>query len=133
MKIKLFLILTLSFSLNALENKKVYLAVRNIKYKTFIKPIDLISTYNTINTNICKDLNVLLLNANKYRAKSYIRKGQVVCKKDVEVIQVQQVNFSFGNLEIQKDVEFVKETDKYIQVKTPDGKIEKIYKDGRNR
>lgn len=79
-----------------------------------------------------KNINLNILKKNKYHAKHYIAKNKPLCFKDVFIPESRKINFRFGNLEIERDGEIVKETEKYIKIKNSDGKIEKIYKDGRN-
>jgi hypothetical protein len=76
-------------------------------------------------------LNFTILKKNKYFAKHFIDKNKPICLKDVYVPKINKVNFKFGNLEIEKEAELVKETKSYIKIKNLDGTIEKIYIDGR--
>lgn len=81
----------------------------------------------------CKEyLDIVTLKKNKYYAKHYIADGSAICLKDVYIPKVNKVKFRFGNLEIEKEAELIKETKSYIKIKNLDGTIEKIYKDGRN-
>ena len=80
----------------------------------------------------CKEyLDVTLLKRNKYFAKHYIGKNRAICANDVYVPKLNKVNFRFGNLEIEKEAELIRETKTYIKIKNVDGTIEKIYIDGR--
>lgn len=80
----------------------------------------------------CKEyLDLITLKKNKYYAKHYIAKDRVLCAKNVFVPEINKVSFRFGNLEIEKEVELIKETNSYIKIKNVDGTIEKIYTDGR--
>ncbi|MEA3513102.1 MAG: hypothetical protein U9R37_05825 [Campylobacterota bacterium] len=82
----------------------------------------------------CKEyLDIKTLKENKYLAKHYIAKDKPLCKKSVYVPKSKKVKFKFGNLEIERDGEVIKETDNYIKIKNLDGTIDKIYKDGINR
>jgi len=77
-------------------------------------------------------LDVVTLKKNKYYAQHYIAKNKPICLKDVYVPKMNKVKFRFGNLEIEKEAELIKETKSYIKIKNLDGTIEKIYIDGRN-
>ena len=76
-------------------------------------------------------LDMVTLKKNKYYAKHYIGKNKIICLKDVYVPTIKKVNVQFGNLEIEKEAELIKETKSYIKIKNLDGTIEKIYTDGR--
>lgn len=81
----------------------------------------------------CKEyVNILDLKKNKYYASHYIGKDRILCLKDVYIPTINKIKFRFGNLEIEKEAELIRETDSYIRIKNIDGTIEKIYKDGRN-
>ena len=69
----------------------------------------------------------------KYVAKRYLKKGTIICSKDVEEYTKNSILFDFGPIEIEKPGKIIFESDKYIKIKKIDGKIEKIYKDGRVR
>lgn len=98
---------------------KEKIALKNLRHKKVNKvkksciPITLNKISNTI-----------------YIAKHYINVGSVICEKDIKIHKKNTVLFNFGNIEIEKEGKVVGETTKYIRVKKPSGKIEKIYKDG---
>ena len=131
-KILLGIILLISLT-HAQDKQRVYIASKNIKYNTSVYAKDLIPAFKKVNKKYCEDIDVIALNTNKYRAKSYLSKGRIVCLKDLKLIEIKQVNFSFGGIIIEKKVEKIEQTKKYIKIKNLDGKEEKIYKDGRNR
>jgi hypothetical protein len=80
----------------------------------------------------CKEyLDIKKLKKNKYFAKHYISKNKPICAKDVYIPLQNKVNVRFGNLEIEKEAELIRETKSYIKIKNVDGTIEKIYIDGR--
>ena len=81
----------------------------------------------------CKEyLNIIDFKKNKYFAKKYIAKNKIICAKDVYIPKINRVKFRFGNLEIEKNAQLIRETKSYIKIKNVDGTIEKIYTDGRN-
>jgi len=110
------------------RNNVVPIAVKNIGYKQLItvKSVKLVKVSSKYK---CKNyLNLDMLKEDKYRAKHYIRKGKVICASTTFTSSAQKINFNFGSLEIERDGEVINETDKYILIKNPNGKREKIYK-----
>jgi len=132
-KIKLVILLFLSFNIFAQNIKVVPVTNKVINYKAKIYA----SNVRLVQENekyFCKEyVDIKLLKQNKYFAKHYLRKNKPLCKKNVFLQSSRKIKFNFGNLEIEKDGEIIRETDHYIKIKTIDGKIEKIYKDGRTK
>jgi hypothetical protein len=124
-----------AFILNSLlsaEVKVVPIATKPIDYKNKIYSYNL-KLVQANEKYKCKEyLDVVTLKKNKYYAKHYISEGSEICLKDVYIPKINKVKFRFGNLEIEKEAELIKETKSYIKIKNLDGTIEKIYKDGRN-
>ena len=108
-------------------------ASKNIKYKSKIKIEDTFLTYVNSVRSSCIPLNKNDMLSNQYRAKLYIKKGRVICKKDVYLAQKNRLLFDFGSIEIERDGKIIRETEDYIRIKDEDGNIDKIYKDGINR
>lgn len=81
--------------------------------------------------NNCTPLTLKQVQNNEYSTTHYIKKNSVICQKDVKVYANESVIFKFGGLEIEKKGKIVYENDKFIRIKKENGKIEKIYKDGR--
>ena len=79
----------------------------------------------------CNPLTLNQVQNNEYLSTHYINKNSVLCQKDVRVYKNESVVFKFGGLEIEKKGKIVFENDKFIRIKKENGKIEKIYKDGR--
>ena len=79
----------------------------------------------------CVPLTLKQVQNNKYTSTHYINKNSILCEKDVKVYKYESVIFNFGGLEIEKKGKLVYENDKFIRIKKENGKIEKIYKDGR--
>jgi hypothetical protein len=131
-KIKL-VILFLSLNIFAQTIQVVPLSNKIINYKAKIYGSDVRLIQKT-DKYFCKEyIDIKILKQNKYFAKHYIGINKPLCKKDLFVPISKKIKFQFGNLEIEKDGEIIKETDKYIKIKSLSGKIEKIYKNGRNR
>ncbi len=81
----------------------------------------------------CIPLTILDIQSKKYLAKRYLKKGTVLCTSDVKEYSKKSVLFNFGLIEIEKEGKIIFENDEYIRIKKPNGKIEKIFKDGRIR
>jgi hypothetical protein len=79
----------------------------------------------------CIPVTLEEISSNTYISKHYINAGAIICEKDIKIHKNIIVLFKFGNIEIEKEGRVVGETKKYIRVKKSDGRIEKIYKDGR--
>ncbi len=67
----------------------------------------------------------------KYQAKRYILRGRAICNKDVQIAKEYKIRYDFGNIVIERDGKIIGENKKFIKIKTPDGSIEKIYKNGQ--
>lgn len=126
-----FLLLILPLLLFSKTINVVPIATKSINWKEQIT----LANVKLIQSNSkykCKEyLDIKRLKKNKYRAKHYILKDFVICADDVYVAVSKKIKFNFGFFEIERDGEIIKETDKYIKIRNLDGKIEKIYKDGR--
>ena len=128
---KIFVVLLFSSSVLLAEVYVLPLSNKSINYKSKIYSQDtrLIQANEKYK---CKTyLDVKTLKMNKYHAKRYIAKNKPLCLKDVYIPKVNKLKFRFGNLEIEKNAELIRETKSYIKIKNVDGTIEKIYTDGR--
>ncbi len=134
MKYKLLIILSLLVNSYAAQPEIVPITIKSINFKEqVLKKHYKIVEYNDLNRKIynirCKEyLTLKELSTKKYRAKHYIRKNKVICKKNLFITSAKKIKFNFGFLEIEKDGEVLKETSKYIRIKNADGTVEKIYK-----
>lgn len=79
----------------------------------------------------CVPLKLNEVKTNDFITTHYINRNSILCKKDVKVNRNNAVVFNFGAVQIEKKGKIVFENDKFIRIKKEDGKIEKIYKDGR--
>jgi len=134
-KIIVLLFCFISFSFSK-EMQLVPISTQVINYK------DLVDSQKYILVEVTKDnksiydircreyADIDKLKKNKYRAKHYIAKNRAMCKKSLYIVPNNKINFNFGPLEIESFGKVIKETDQYIKIRKPDGKIEKIYKDG---
>ncbi|PIF04109.1 MAG: hypothetical protein CSA86_03170 [Arcobacter sp.] len=117
--------------LNASDVQVVPLSNKVINYKSRIYSQD-VRLVQVSELYKCKEyIDMVKLKQNKYFAKHYISKNKPLCAKDVYIPVIKKVNFRFGNLEIEKEAEVIRETKSYIKIKNVDGTIEKIYTDGR--
>ena len=82
-------------------------------------------------TKACIPLTLKEVQNNEYRTTHYINKKSIICQNDVEIYKKESVIFNFGGLEIEKKGKIIYENDNFIRIKKENGKIEKIYKDGR--
>lgn len=124
----LFLILIFSLNLDAIE---VVTTNSKIKYKEIISISKLERSEVTSVKKYCVPILLKELEKKKYIAKRFLRKGIVICAKDVEAYSDKSVLFNFGSIQIERPGKVIFENDDYIKIKKLDGKIEKIYKDGR--
>lgn len=130
-KLKILIIL-LTFSSTCYSVVLVPVAVKNIGYKEKIYSYNINFVPESKQYSCKKYIDMNLLKQNKYYSKSFIRKDRPICLRNVILLEDSVVRFKFGNLEIEKEGELIRETDQYIKIKNLDGTINKIYKDGRN-
>ncbi|RXJ99591.1 hypothetical protein CRU98_06070 [Arcobacter sp. CECT 8986] len=103
-----------------------------INYKAKIDVKDLmIRRVDSFKEGYCTPIKLSDLNGAVYQATHYIKKGSVICTKDIKEFKKKSVVFKFGALEIETNGEIIYQNDEYIRIKRRDGKVEKIYKDGR--
>ena len=144
MKNTFLILLVFLININASEVKVVPVSNQSISYKEkiFASKARLLQTTNKFfnkkyiskNRPVCKEyVDMKAFKNNEYRAKHYIFRNKPICKKDVYIPISKKIKFNFGLLEIEKDGEIIKETDKYIKIKNLNGTIEKIYKNGHKR
>ena len=126
------LLFCIPFALFGNEINIVPIANKNINYKSKIYSHDVRLIQENQKFKCKKYLNVIDLKKNKYYALHYIAKDRAICAEDVFIPKSNTIRFKFGNLEIEKEGTIVKETEEYIKIKSLDGTIDKIYKDGRN-
>ena len=124
----LFVIFLFSINLFGIE---VIVTKSKINYKEIID-INKLSSANVLSVKkFCIPITIKDLQDKKYIAKRYLKKGTVLCKKDIELYIEKSVLFNFGIIEIEKQGKIIFENNKYIKIKRIDGQIDKIYKDGR--
>jgi hypothetical protein len=123
----LFSIFIILINLNSTE---ILVSKKNINYKQLldINNLELVNISNDIR---CTTFDKDLLKSNKYQAKRFIYKGKSICYKDVQKIIINKVKADFGNIEIQRNGKVISENKDYVKIKSYDGKIIKIYKNGQ--
>lgn len=126
----LFLLFFLFQNLYSLD---VIVSSVDINYKEIID-IKKLSSSNVLSVKkFCIPVTISDLKNKKHVAKRFIRKGSVLCTKDIESYEKKSVLFNFGSIEIEKRGKIIFENDKYIKIKRTDGNIDKIYKDGTSQ
>lgn len=123
----LFFVIIFSINLYSID---VIVANSKINYKEVIS-LKKLSSSNVLSVKkYCIPVSMNDIKQDKYFAKHYIRKGAVLCLKDIEKYTKNSILFNFGSIQIERNGKLIFENDKYIKIKRNDGKIEKIYKDG---
>lgn len=109
----------------------VLISKEAIGFRQKIEPSSLkLLNVKRLNKN-CIPLTLKKVQNNEYRTTHYINKDSIICDNDVEIYKKESVVFNFGGLEIEKKGKIIYENDNFIRIKKENGKIEKIYKDGR--
>lgn len=129
LKHKLSLVLFLFFAMH-ISAMNVIVAKENIKYKEKINSSKLKLSKATKVKKTCEVFTLKMYNSNTYNAKHFIKKGSVLCLKDLAVYKKESIIFKFGSVQIEKEGKILFQNKKYITIKKNNGKIEKIYKDG---
>ena len=124
----LFLLFFFTVNLYSIE---VIIAKTKINYKEMIS-LEKLSKSEVLSVKkYCIPATVKDFETSKFVATHYIRKGSVICLKDIAKYKKNSVVFNFGAIQIEKNGKVIFENNEYIRIKREDGKIEKIYKDGR--
>jgi hypothetical protein len=132
--IKIFLLI-FCIGLSSILNAKSYdvlVANKDIKYKSIVTLNDTFSKQVSFLPKHCIPMAKKDFSKIKLMAKHYIRSGRILCVKDLKVDSESKIIFDFGTVQIEKRGKIIFENEKYIKIKTPNGKIQKIYKDGIN-
>ena len=126
----LFFVIIFSINLYSID---VIITNSKINYKEIIS-VKKLSSANVLSVKkYCIPATISDFEQDKYFAKHYIRKGSIICLKDIEKYRKNSILFNFGSIQIERNGKLIFENDEYIKIKRNDGKIEKIYKDGRLR
>lgn len=127
------LILLLLISTHSLFAIEVVITRSKINYHEIISLSKLaVSDVYKVKKN-CTPLQISDFKSKKLLASRYLRKGTILCTKDIEEYKKSSVLFNFGSIEVERPGKVIFENDEYIKIKRVDGEIEKIYKDGRLR
>lgn len=126
----LFFVIIFSINLYSID---VIVTKSKINYNEIIS-LEKLSASNILSVKkYCIPATISDFKQDKYIAKHYIKKGSIVCLKDIEKYIKNSILFNFGSIQIERNGKLVFENDEYIKIKRNDGRIEKIYKDGRLR
>ena len=120
-----FFLTTNVFAISVLVSKD------SIGFRQKIEPSNLRLMHVPKLKKSCIPLTLKEVQNNEYRATHYINRKSIICQNDVKIYKKESVIFNFGGLEIEKKGKIIYENDDFIRIKKENGKIEKIYKDGR--
>lgn len=123
-------IITLLLSFNAFAID-VLVSKSAIKFEEKLKTSNLRLMKITVMKKACVPLTLKQVQNNEYLTTHYVNKNSILCQKDVKTYENESVLFNFGALQIEKKGKIIFENDHFIRIKKDNGKIEKIYKDGR--
>jgi 23S rRNA-/tRNA-specific pseudouridylate synthase len=112
------------------QEKNVLVATKNIRLNEQLTQNNVQLQNMPIKDRSCTPLSVEAILQHQYTAANYIIKGSVICTRNANKYEKQSVVFDFGTLEIEQEGEIIFENDEFIRIKKPNGKVEKIYKDG---
>lgn len=112
---------------------EVIVSKEDMTFRTQLTPENLEVKDTKVLPDNCRPLKLEELKNNKYLSSKYIKKNQIICLDDVKKIVKKSVVFNFGSIQIETDGKIIYENDEYIRIKKDNGKIEKIYKDGKER
>ena len=105
-------------------------ASKDILYNEKITTSNVYFDYTNNLKRSCSPISKQELKKNEYVAKIILKRGRIICKKDIVVATRNKIIFNFGSIQIERDGKVIKETNEYIRIKQANGKIEKIYKNG---
>ena len=127
----LIVIIVLTNTINLSASVLVVKALKNIQYKDKIEPSIVYLDYTNKLKTTCIPVTKKEILKFKYKAKQFLKKDRIICKKDVYIAQQNRIIFKFGSIEIEKNGKVLNDTNKYVRFIDENGKIEKIYKDGQ--
>ncbi len=126
----ILIILLLSLPFSTLFALEVLVAKERIKFKEKIKLSNLrLKKVKSVRKS-CIPTTISSLSKNYYISTHYINPGSIICEKDIKLYKKETVLFNFGNIEIEREGKVIGETTKYIRIKKPNGRVEKIFKNG---
>lgn len=132
-KLKFSIFLTFTIFTSQVFAIEAIIAREDLPFRTQLTPQNLeIKDIVKVPDN-CDLLKLSELKNGKYLTSKYIRREQIFCKDDVKKVEKKSIIFNFGPIEIETDGKIIYENDEYVKIKKDNGKIEKIYKDGRSR
>ncbi len=96
----LFLVVLFSINLHSIE---VIIANSKINYKEIIS-MNKLSSSNVLSVKkYCIPATINDFEKDKYFATHYIRKGSIICLKDIEKYSKNSILFNFGSIQIERN------------------------------
>jgi len=119
--------------LSNLFSADVIIAKIDIPYNSAITPSNIVLTQIEKLPKNCKQVTIDELKKDEYFTNKYLQKDKIICHNDLRKKSNNKIIFNFGSIQIETTGKILYENDEYIRIKKENGKIEKIYKDGRAR
>jgi len=119
--------------LSNLFSVDVIIAKIDIPYNSAITPSNIVLTQIEKLPKNCKQVTIDELKKDEYFTNKYLQKDKIICHNDLRKKSNNKIIFNFGSIQIETTGKILYENDEYIRIKKENGKIEKIYKDGRAR
>jgi len=129
----LTVLLISALSVSQLFSIDVLVAKEKINYKAKIKLSNLRLKKVKGVRKSCVPITINGLGNDHYISTHFINPGTIICEKDIKIYEKNTVVFNFGNIEIEKEGKLIGETKRYIRIKKPNGRIEKIFKNGSTK
>jgi hypothetical protein len=105
----------------------------DIPYNSAITPSNIVLTQIEKLPSNCRQVTIDELKKDEYFTNKYLQKDKIICHSDLRKKSNNKIIFNFGSIQIETTGKILYENDEYIRIKKENGKIEKIYKDGRAR
>lgn len=133
MKLKFSFFCIFFLFLSNLFSVDVIIAKIDIPYNSAITPSNIVLTQIEKLPKNCKQVTIDELKKDEYFTNKYLQKDKIICHNDLRKKSNNKIIFNFGSIQIETTGKILYENDEYIRIKKENGKIEKIYKDGRAR
>lgn len=133
MKLKFSLFSIFFLFVLKLFSYEVIIAKIDIPFRTALTPSNVAILQIEKLPDDCKPISLKELKEKKYFTSKYLQKDKIICHSDLKKEDPKRVIFNFGSIEIETPGKIIYENDEYIKIRKENGKIEKIYKDGRDK
>lgn len=133
MKLKFSFFSLFLFLLTNLFSAEVVIAKMDIPYNEALTPSNIALIQVEKMPENCRVITIDELKKDKYFTNKYLQKDKVICHSDLKQKSNNKIIFNFGSIQIETTGKIIYENDEYIKIKKENGKVEKIYKDGRDR